>query len=49
MTEQQTQFVKVDVNDLDVGTALRFPLYDGSGRLLLKRGYGVESVSSVIR
>ena len=44
MTEQQTQFVKVDVNDLVVGTALRFPLYDSSGRLLLKRGHVVESV-----
>lgn len=44
MTEQPARFEKVDANDLDVGTALRFPLYDSGGRLLLKRGHVVESV-----
>ena len=42
--EEQARFVKVESSDIQVGKPLPHPLYDGNRRLLLKRGYVVESV-----
>lgn len=42
--DDSTGFVKASVSDVEVGKPLRYPLYDGNRKLLLKRGYIVESV-----
>ncbi|MBK7416654.1 MAG: flagellar brake protein [Dechloromonas sp.] len=42
--DEQAKFVKVGMNDLEVGKPLAHPFYDGNRRLLLKRGYVVESI-----
>ena len=40
---KQESFIKVSVNDVQVGKPLLNPLYDGNRKLLLKRGYIIES------
>ena len=42
--DEQAKFVKVGMNDLQVGKPLAHPFYDGNRRLLLKRGYVIESI-----
>lgn len=42
--DEQASFVKVAANDVEVGKPLPHPLYDGNRKLLLKRGYVVESI-----
>ena len=42
--DDQSGFVKVSMSDVEVGKPLAHPLYDGNRKLLLKRGYVVESV-----
>ena len=42
--DEQAKFVKVGINDVLVGKPLPHHLYDGNRRLLLKRGYIVESI-----
>lgn len=42
-TDDQGSFIKVGVNDVEVGRPLQHPLYDGNRKLLLKRGYVVEN------
>lgn len=42
--DEQASFVKVAASDVEVGKPLPHPLYDGNRKLLLKRGYVVESI-----
>lgn len=42
--DEQGGFVKVGLNDVEVGKPLLDPLYDGNRKLLLKRGYVVENI-----
>lgn len=42
--DEQGGFVKVGLNDVEVGKPLADPLYDGNRKLLLKRGYVVENI-----
>ena len=44
LSDEKGAFVRVAVNDVEVGKPLLYPLYDGNRKLLLKRGYIVESV-----
>jgi c-di-GMP-binding flagellar brake protein YcgR len=41
---KQESFVKVSVNDVQIGKPLLHPFYDGNRKLLLKRGYVIESI-----
>lgn len=41
--DDQGGFLRVSVNDVEVGKPLAHPLYDGNRKLLLKRGHVVES------
>lgn len=41
--EKPNEFIKVGVNDVEVGKPLLFPFYDGNRKLLLQRGYIIES------
>lgn len=42
--DKQEAFIKVGMNDLEIGKPLPHPLYDGNRKLLLKRGYVIESI-----
>lgn len=42
--DEQSGFVKVGLNDVEVGKPLADPLYDVNRKLLLKRGYVVENI-----
>ena len=42
--DEQAKFVKVGINDLQVGKPITHPYYDGNRRLLLKRGFVIESI-----
>lgn len=42
-SEKQSEFIKVGVDDVQVGKPLLHPFYDGNRNLLLKRGYIIES------
>ena len=41
---KQESFIKVSVNDVQIGKPLLHPFYDGNRKLLLKRGYVIESI-----
>lgn len=41
--EDQGGFVKVSVKDVEIGKPLANPLYDGNRKLLLQRGYVIET------
>lgn len=41
---EQDTYVKVGAGDVEVGVPLRYPFYDGNRKLLLKRGYVIETV-----
>lgn len=40
----QDTYIKVGPGDVEVGTPLLYPFYDGNRKLLLKRGYVIESM-----
>lgn len=42
--ERESAFVKLEVDDVEIGKPLLFPLYDGNRSLLLKRGSVIENV-----
>ena len=41
--DNQAEFIKVGINDVVVGKPLLYPFYDGNRKLLLKRGFIIES------
>jgi len=41
---EQDTYVKVGPGDVEVGTPLLYPFYDGNRKLLLKRGYVIETM-----
>ena len=43
-TEDPGVFLKLGVNEIEVGKPLAHPLYDANRRLLLKRGYVIENM-----
>ncbi|PKO88786.1 MAG: hypothetical protein CVU16_13240 [Betaproteobacteria bacterium HGW-Betaproteobacteria-10] len=43
--DKQDAFVKVGVDDVVVGKPLAHPFYDGNRKLLLQRGYVIDSIS----
>lgn len=42
--DKQEAFVKVSINDVEIGKPLAHPLYDGDRKLLLQRGYVIDSL-----
>lgn len=43
MAEEQASYLKVSARDIEIGKPLRWSLYDGNRKLLLKKGYVIET------